>query len=655
YLKGTINLGLWYPKDSGFDLTAYSDADHAGYHLDRKTESEYVAVSSCCAQVLWMRTQLTDYGFFCDKVPIYCDLKSTIAISCNLVQHTRTKHIDVRYHFIKDHVEKGTIELYFVGTEYQLADLFTKSLPEARFKFLVEKLATGTEEEQAKNFQWGLRKSTLTTSCVCRLRMWPRQKSGDRHQSTSQQSSHRNHDQNNDRHGSNRGVTRETGVSCPTDLPILVANAARNYEILDERDDDDTERPDKRQRSGDRHQLTSQQSSHRSHGYSNDCHGSDRRGIPVMDGTRETGVISLTDLPILVLSNPGVLFRVTPTQFALLVDVDTKESVIELQVRGGAGEELSVANATRNYEILHARDDEDTEQPDKRQRSGDRHQPTSQQSSHRSHGHNNDRHGSDRRGGSDNHRSSNSNYSGSNNMNSGYGRDQRNRGHQSDRYANSGSQQSRGPSEGYSYPACTTCGRRHPGECRRAAGTCFKCGQAGHLQKDCKKNTTASTSGQADKKPGVSGRVFAITEGHAANTSGTITGTLFIYGHAVFVLFDTGATRSVISSAFASRVTTTPTLLDHLLCISTPMQDFVRITHVYRNLPLQFDDKIRAINALPLDMCEFDLILASVKEIDYIQLETVNQAELKLQPRAFFSFCTAAYTEMKILPNLLRT
>nr|GEV86363.1 zinc finger, CCHC-type, retrotransposon Gag domain protein [Tanacetum cinerariifolium] len=129
-----------------------------------------------------------------------------------------------------------------------------------------------------------------------------------------------------------------------------------------------------------------------------------------------------------------------------------------------------VANAARNYEILHERDDEDTERPDKRQRSGDRHQPTSQQSSHKSHGHHNDRNGSDRQGGSDNHRSSNHNYSGSNNRNSGYGRDQRNRGQQSNRSANSGSQQSRGPSEGYSYPVCTTCGRRHPGECRRAAG-----------------------------------------------------------------------------------------------------------------------------------------------------------------------------------------
>nr|GEY04189.1 retrovirus-related Pol polyprotein from transposon TNT 1-94 [Tanacetum cinerariifolium] len=110
------------------------------------SESEYVAVSGCCAQVLWMRTQLTDYCFFYDKVPIYCDSKSAIAISCNPVQHTRTNHIDVRYHFIKDHVGKGTIELYFVGTEYQLADLFTKSLPEARFKIVVEKLGMMSRE-----------------------------------------------------------------------------------------------------------------------------------------------------------------------------------------------------------------------------------------------------------------------------------------------------------------------------------------------------------------------------------------------------------------------------------------------------------------------------------------------------------------------------
>nr|GFA27375.1 hypothetical protein [Tanacetum cinerariifolium] len=96
-----------------------------------------------------------------------------------------------------------------------------------------------------------------------------------------------------------------------------------------------------------------------------------------------------------------------------------------------------VANAASNYEILHERDDDDVERPDKRQKSGDRHQPTSQQSSHMNHGHNSDRHGLDRQGGGDNHRSNN-NYSGNNNRNSGNGRDQRNRGQQSNRYTNSG-------------------------------------------------------------------------------------------------------------------------------------------------------------------------------------------------------------------------
>nr|GEV06280.1 retrovirus-related Pol polyprotein from transposon TNT 1-94 [Tanacetum cinerariifolium] len=90
--------------------------------------------------VLWMQTQLTDYGFHFNKIPIYCDSKSAIAISCNPVQHSRTKHIAVCYHFIKEHVEKGTIELYFLKTDYQLADLFTKSLPADRFNYLVCRL-----------------------------------------------------------------------------------------------------------------------------------------------------------------------------------------------------------------------------------------------------------------------------------------------------------------------------------------------------------------------------------------------------------------------------------------------------------------------------------------------------------------------------------
>ncbi|GJU47266.1 retrovirus-related pol polyprotein from transposon TNT 1-94 [Tanacetum coccineum] len=161
YLKDSINMGLWYPKDTGFELTAFSDSDHAGCLDSRKStsggiqflggdklvswsskkqdctsmssaEAEYVSLSACCAQVLWMRTQLTDYGFHFDKIPMYCDSKAAIAISCNPVQHSRTKHIDVRYHFIKEQVEKGIVELFFVGTEYQLADLFTKALSEDR-------------------------------------------------------------------------------------------------------------------------------------------------------------------------------------------------------------------------------------------------------------------------------------------------------------------------------------------------------------------------------------------------------------------------------------------------------------------------------------------------------------------------------------------
>nr|GEY43809.1 hypothetical protein [Tanacetum cinerariifolium] len=104
------------------------------------------------------------------------------------------------------------------------------------------------------------------------------------------------------------------------------------------------------------------------------------------------------------------------------------------------------------HSLFNIWDDDDAERPDKRQKSGDRHQSTTQQSSHRNYGHNNDRHGLDRRGGGDNHRSSNNNYSGNNNGNSGNGRDQRNMGHQSNRSANSGFQQSRGPSESYSYP-----------------------------------------------------------------------------------------------------------------------------------------------------------------------------------------------------------
>ncbi|GKB17538.1 retrotransposon protein, putative, ty1-copia subclass, partial [Tanacetum coccineum] len=168
YLKGTVHRGLWYPKDSSIALTAFADADHAGCQDTRRstsgsmqllgdrlvswsskrqksvvistTEAEYIALSDCCAQILWMRSQLTDYGFGFNKIPMYCDNKSAIALCCNNVQHSRSKHIDIRFHFIKEHVENGVIKLYFVNTEYQLADIFTKALGRNRIEFLINKL-----------------------------------------------------------------------------------------------------------------------------------------------------------------------------------------------------------------------------------------------------------------------------------------------------------------------------------------------------------------------------------------------------------------------------------------------------------------------------------------------------------------------------------
>nr|GEX06774.1 phospholipase-like protein [Tanacetum cinerariifolium] len=91
-------------------------------------------------QVIWMRTQLMDYGFKYNRIPMYCYSKSAITISCNLVQHSRTKHLDIRYHFIKEHIEKGMVELYFVRSKYQLADLFTKALPKERFEYVVHRI-----------------------------------------------------------------------------------------------------------------------------------------------------------------------------------------------------------------------------------------------------------------------------------------------------------------------------------------------------------------------------------------------------------------------------------------------------------------------------------------------------------------------------------
>ncbi|GKC04217.1 retrovirus-related pol polyprotein from transposon TNT 1-94 [Tanacetum coccineum] len=104
------------------------------------TKAEYIALSGCCAQVLWMRSQLIDYGLGFKKIPMYCDNKSIISLCCNNVQHSRLKHIDIRFNFIKEQVENRVVELYFVNTEYQLVNIFTKSLSRDIIEFLINKL-----------------------------------------------------------------------------------------------------------------------------------------------------------------------------------------------------------------------------------------------------------------------------------------------------------------------------------------------------------------------------------------------------------------------------------------------------------------------------------------------------------------------------------
>ena len=103
-------------------------------------EAEYIAAGSCCAQLLWMRQTLMDYGVKCNKVPLLYDNESVIKIADNAVQHTRTKHIDIRHHFLWDHVVREDIEIFHVGTDKQHADIFTKPLDEARFRELRHEL-----------------------------------------------------------------------------------------------------------------------------------------------------------------------------------------------------------------------------------------------------------------------------------------------------------------------------------------------------------------------------------------------------------------------------------------------------------------------------------------------------------------------------------
>ena len=160
-LKHTASIGLWYPKGASFTLLGYSDSDFAGCRVDHKStsgvchllgrslvswstkkqnfvalstaEAEYIAVGACCAQILYMKQSLLDYGVELDRIPLLCDNKTAVKIANNPVQHSRTKHIDIHHHFLRDHVARNDISLCGVRSEDQLADIFTKPLDESTF------------------------------------------------------------------------------------------------------------------------------------------------------------------------------------------------------------------------------------------------------------------------------------------------------------------------------------------------------------------------------------------------------------------------------------------------------------------------------------------------------------------------------------------
>jgi len=164
YIKGTTHLGLWYPKGTGIDTIVYADSDHAGDYVDRKstsgictfvghcltswfskkqtalaistTEAEYVSAGKACQQALWMKQALVDYGIQLNDITILCDNKGAIDLSKNPVQHARTKHIEIRHHFLRDNVQKGNISIEKVSSEDNITDILTKPLKREPFNLL---------------------------------------------------------------------------------------------------------------------------------------------------------------------------------------------------------------------------------------------------------------------------------------------------------------------------------------------------------------------------------------------------------------------------------------------------------------------------------------------------------------------------------------
>ncbi|GJX62958.1 hypothetical protein Tco_0295858 [Tanacetum coccineum] len=164
YIKGTTHLGLWYPKGTGIETVVYADSDHAGDYVDRKstsgictfmgccltswfskkqtaiaistTEAEYVSARKACQQELWMKQALVDYDVRLDDVLIMCDNKGEIDLSKNPVQHSQTKHIEIRHHFLHDNVQKGHISIEKVPFVDNITEILKKPLKRESFNYI---------------------------------------------------------------------------------------------------------------------------------------------------------------------------------------------------------------------------------------------------------------------------------------------------------------------------------------------------------------------------------------------------------------------------------------------------------------------------------------------------------------------------------------
>ncbi|GJU56778.1 retrovirus-related pol polyprotein from transposon TNT 1-94 [Tanacetum coccineum] len=166
YIKGTMQLGLWYPKGTSIKTIVYANSDHAEDYKQTAlaistTEAEYVSAGKACQQALWMKQPLIDYDVRLNDVPIMCDNKGAIDLSKNPVQHSRTKHIEIRHHFLRDNVQKGHISIEKVPSIDNIADILTKPLKRESFNYLLLGACVFTDRWRLDELEYGIPSDSL--------------------------------------------------------------------------------------------------------------------------------------------------------------------------------------------------------------------------------------------------------------------------------------------------------------------------------------------------------------------------------------------------------------------------------------------------------------------------------------------------------------